>query len=110
MAIPNLVTGDDIQMLVTLLKDGTTFNINAAATVEARLINIDRTQAYMDPVAQSNAASGADWSNSLVTVEFAETDTSDITYQGAALLEVQVDDNGKSTWFETVNILLDTIP
>jgi len=110
MALPTLVTGDDIQMLVTLLKDGATFNINAGATVHARLIDVGKENPYMDAIVQSNTAPGADWPNSLVTVEFASADTADIAYQGPALLEVQVDDNGKSTWFETVQISGDTIP
>jgi len=110
MALPILVSGDDIVMSVTLQKDGSVFNINPGATVEARLISVDHLTEYTAPVGQSNSAPGADWANSLVTVQFAEADTLEVTYQGAALLEIQVDDNGKSTWFETVQLSLGTIP
>jgi hypothetical protein len=110
MATPTLVSGDDIVMSVQLYKDGATFNINAGATVEARLVSLEHDEYYTDPVVQSNSAPGAAWATSLVTVEFAEADTLNVTHQGAALLEIQVDDNGKSTWFEGVAIVTGTIP
>lgn len=110
MPTPILVTGDDISMAVTLKKDGVTFTINPAADVKASLVSLDHTTVYSDPVAQSSAASGADWANSLVTIQLPEANTLNMTYQGPALLEVQVNDTGgKVTFFTPVNIVLGSI-
>lgn len=106
---PTIVTGDDVALSVTLKKGGATFLINGTATVQASLVSLDHQTTYAGPVAQSNAASGADWANSLVVVELASANTSSITYQGKALLEIQVDDSGKTTFFASVIIVLGTI-
>ena len=109
MSVPQLVTGDDIVLYVTLKKNGTTFNIDAGATVKASIIDLDHQDSYVDPVTQSNVAVGADWANSLVVVEFDPVDTQDIVYQGEASLEIQVDNNGKITFFAAIVIISGTI-
>ncbi len=101
--IPVLVTGDDITLPVTLKKNGATFTIASGATVVGQLVSRDRKETYTVEVSQSNAAP-ADWDNSLVEVTFLSAHTADITEQGAALLEIQVDDGGKRTWFVAVTI------
>jgi hypothetical protein len=105
-----IIAGDDSDYAAQLYKDAATFTIDAGATVEARLISIDRQTTYTDVLTCSNGASGADWANSLVVVEIAEADTLAITYSGMALLEIQVDDSGKITFFGSVVIALGTIP
>ena len=103
MAIPTLITGDDIIVPVPLTKNDATFVISGSATVKARLVSIDHKSAYSAEVTQSSATSGANWGASLVVVKFAPGDTADVTFQGLALLEVQVDDAGvKTTWFGQV--------
>lgn len=109
MADPTIVTGDDSSLSVTLRKGGVTFNIDTGATVQASLVSLDHQTVYAGPITQSNATPGADWANSLVVVEFASTDTDSITYQGKALMEIQVDDSGKTTFFASVMIVLGTI-
>lgn len=104
MSIPIVVTGDDIAIAVTLKRNGAVFAINPGATVKARLVDVDHENAYTAEVAQSSSAPGADWSVSLVSVQFAPADTTTITYQGLAKLEIQVDDAIKSTWFVPVVI------
>jgi len=105
MAVPTLVTGDDIALPVTLKKKGLTFTINPAATVKARLVSADREAVFTAEIAQSTATSGNDLANSLIVIIFAAADTADITHQGTALLEIQVDDGGKQTWFVSVRIV-----
>lgn len=102
--IPVLVTGDDISLPVTLKKNGATFAIDSGATVVGQLVSRDRKKTYTEEVSQSNAAP-ADWTNSLVDITFLSVHTADITEQGPALLEIQVDDGGKRTWFVAVNIV-----
>ncbi len=105
MGKPTIVTGDDIAIPVTLKKDGATFAIDAGATIKARLVSSDHKTTYSDEIDQSNVAPGADWDNSLVVVAFGSAETVEITHQGVAALEIQVDDSGKRTWFVTVNIV-----
>jgi hypothetical protein len=114
MATPKLVTGDDVAISVTLKKNNATFTIDPTATVTAALVDTQHTSTYMLPVAQSAAAPGADWANSLVVVEFAGTDTQSIDFQGGALLEIQIDDTvntpGKTTFFAKVSIVSGLLP
>jgi len=105
MATPLIVTGDDISVAVTLKKNDLTFDIPLLSTVTARIVSTNHKEVYSGEVVQSNSTPGADWPNSLVVVEFAPADTNTITYQGKALIEVQVDDNGKRTWFVTVKLI-----
>lgn len=106
MAIPILVTGDDISLSVTLKKNDLTFTIPpSTAAVHARIVSTNHKEVYSPTVEQFDTTPGADWPNSLVVVEFAPADTSAILYQGKALVEIQVDDNGKRTWFVTVKLV-----
>ena len=77
-------------------------------------MSTDHTEKYTLPIAQSESAPGADWANSLLTIEFASTDTVNMTYQGAALIEIQVDDTvnttGKTTFFVKVLIVSGLLP
>ena len=114
MATPKLVTGDDIDLVVTLKKNNSTFAIDATATVTAALVNSTRTETYTLPITQDEAAVGADWANSLLIISFAEADTLPMTYQGSALLEIQVEDDvnssGKTTFFSKVLIVNGQLP
>ena len=104
-----IVTGDDVALPVTLKKDGAVFAIDAGATVQAALVSLDRSTVLAGPVTCSNVATGADWANSLVMVEFNSATSGAITAYGKALLEIQVNDSGKLTWFVTVDIEKGTI-
>lgn len=109
MGSPILVTGDDVALLVTLKKNGQTFNMSTASEVKAAVISTDKANTYIGPVIQADSG-GADWTNSLVEVLFNSTETN-ITEYGNALLEIQVIDNAKkTTFFGTVKIVQGTIP
>jgi len=104
-----IVTGDDVALPVTLRKDGQTFAINLASTVRAAVVSLDRSETLIAAVTLSNVATGADWANSLVVAEFSSAESADATTTGPALLEIQVDDSGKTTWFLTVEITAGSI-
>ena len=99
-----IVTGDDVALPVTLKKDGETFSIDAGATVQASIVLADRSATLIPAVTCSNSAAGADWLNSLVVVEFSSAATGAVTDYVPALVEIQVDDSGKLTWFVGVVI------
>ena len=99
-----IVTGDDADLPVTLSKDGVTFTIDPGATVQAAVVSTDRETTLLAAVTCDNGATGADWANSLVVVEFPSADTGALTEETPALLEIQVDDNGKKTWFTDVQM------
>ncbi len=105
MSIPVIVTGDDVVLLQTLNKQGATFNIPVSSTVTCRLVSDDHCEVLSDPVVQSNGTAGADWANSLVAISLPSAVTSLIEKTGFAILETQVDDNGKLTWFSKVKIV-----
>lgn len=109
MGIPVIVTGDDVSLSVTLKKDNSTFTINPAATVEASLVSQDHNTVVLAPVTVSNSATGADWANSLVVIEFTSTETNSITTYGELILEIQVDDSGKTTFFAEISVEIGTI-
>jgi len=98
MDYANIVTGDNVVVPVTLKKNGVVFDMSGA-TVKVRLISTDHESVYTGEITQNEAATGADWANSLVILELAPADTSGISFQGNALIEIQVDQNGKTTWF-----------
>ena len=109
MSVPQIVTGDGIALAVTLKKNSATFAIAGGATVTAALVSGDHSTQYIADTAQSSGAAGADWDNSLVVVAFTEVQTDAVTYSGAALLEIEVDDSGKVTFFGTVEVIIGTV-
>ena len=104
MLKPKIVTGDDVSLLVTLKKNGATFDMTGA-TVKAAIVDNSRSVKLTGDVAQSSGTAGADWANSLVAVRFSSTDTA-ITATGPAWIEIQVEAGGlKTTWFAGVELL-----
>ena len=91
-----LVTGDDIALAVQLKRNGAAFSIDVGATVKAALVSSSGT--VTGPVVCSSSADGADWSTSLVVAEF-ESATTQAMAIGDYELEIEVDDNGRTTWF-----------
>ena len=104
MPTPNLVTGDDITLPVTLTKKGLTFPIDPGAAITARLVSSDRESVYTAEIPQVTNHANADLPNSLIILVFVSTDTVGVLFQGSALLEIQVNDGGKQTWFASVRI------
>ena len=107
--IPEITAGDDLVLFATLKKNDATFSINVAADVKARIISLNHKIAYTVSVAQSSTAPSANWANSLVTVVMSSEESGAIPIFGAAYLEIQVDDSGKTTFFGTVEIINGTI-
>ncbi len=105
MSTPILVTGDDIVVPVTLKKNGATFVIGNGAVIKARLVRTEHEVSLCEEVIQSNAAPGTNLALSLVMVTLPSASTAGISYQGSAILEIQVDDSGKTTWFVPVSIV-----
>jgi hypothetical protein len=104
-----IVTGDDVILHYTLKKNNATFAIGDDATVKAALVSTDHKTVLAGPVTCSALAPGAIWSVALVIITFPSVATAGITAQGPALLEIQVDDGGKLTWFTDVNIAIGNI-
>jgi len=106
----DIVTGDDIAIPVTLKKDDATFLINTGvAVIQAAVISKNKKTTVIASTSVPESNAGSDWINSLIVVEFSSTQTGAITRYGEALLEIQVDDGGKTTWFASVNIVQGTI-
>lgn len=104
-----IVTGDDVALPVTLKKDNATFTIDPGATVKASIVSLDRATILIAEVILSNIAAGADWANSLVVVEFSSVETGGVIGYDPCLLEIQVDDGGKLTWFVNLDMVKGTI-
>lgn len=100
-----IVTGDDVALPVTLKKDGKTFSIANNAVVKAALVSADHNDLLAGPVILSNSAAGSNWGASLVIVQFNAQTTGAITSYKPSLLEIEVNDNGKLTWFADVRII-----
>jgi ABC-type iron transport system FetAB permease component len=104
-----IVTGDDVALPVTLKKDGVTFAIASGANIQAALVSQDRSALLAGPVTCLNSAPGANWAQSLVVVQIPSAATGAVLAYGPALLEIQVNDGGKLTWFVSVEIVKGTI-
>lgn len=107
----NIVTGDDTNIWVNLTKNGIAIPVNSGSVVQASLTSKDKRTILIPPVAVLEATIDSDWANGLLIVEFTSAQTNAIPTAklGTALLEVQVDDGGKLTWFTTVKLLQGTI-
>lgn len=109
MTIPILTTGDDFTLPVILKKNTLAFAISGGGIVKARLVSVDRQTMLSVEVNQVSSTPGADWANSLVVITLPAAATAGAQYQGLALLEIQVADSAKITWFVTVKIVRGSI-
>lgn len=108
-----VITNQDNDLIVDLTKNSAAFVINPAATVRAAIIDTKHTRLLSSVVTCLEAAAGADWANARIVVPIAAADIAGIDISslnnGAVKMEIQVDDNGKTTWFlagEIVNGLI----
>lgn len=104
MSTATVVSGDDLDLLVTLKVDGAVFNM-AGATVTARVVSRDRETTLTDEIAQDSGASGADYSNSLVAIEMTAAETASIDEQGLGYIEIQAALPAKKTWWLPVQLV-----
>ncbi len=111
-AIPEIVTGYVVDLAISLKKNGLPFVIPQTASVAVALVSMDHTQRLTAAaVSQVSTAPGANWATSLVVIELLPDATEAITYQGLALLEIQVNDAGRpKPWFVPVRIITGNIP
>lgn len=108
--IPVVVSGDDVLLPTTLKIDNATFSINALADVKAKIVSTNQQTVYSAVSAQSSSTPGADWANSLVVISLPSEVTTDISYFGNCLLEIQVNDSGRKTWFASILTMKGNIP
>lgn len=100
--IPEIVTGDDLNIPVTLKKDGVTFAIDTAAIVQVAIVSANKSEILVAAIAQVSTTTGADWANSLVVVVMPSAATLSLATFGKAYMEIQVDEGGKTTWFAKI--------
>lgn len=100
-----LVIGDDASIGIILKRNKATFNIDSGATVKGQVTSMDHKYVYTSELTALSTDTGADWPNSLVVFPISSTVTSLITYTGMALVEIQVDDGGKTTFFAELEII-----
>lgn len=90
---------DDINLPVTLKRNGLVIDIDAATDVTAALTSREGPPNVYAQAAQSKSTTGADWSKSLVVIIFAAALTATLPHAGIRL-EVQVTLAGKkTTWY-----------
>lgn len=104
MTMATVVSGDDLDLLVTLKVDAAVFNM-AGATVTARIVTADRLTALTAEIAQDSGATGADYANSLVAIEMTAAETASIDQQGSGFIEIQVELPAKKTWWLPVQLV-----
>ena len=109
----DLVQGDDENFSVTLSRNGTAANIASDATVKASIVGAGRSITHVGPVTLANDAvaddgTAAAWGSGVVVVAFESADMADCP-AGIYELEIQVDDSGKTSWFQGVRVKKHTI-
>lgn len=101
----NIITGDDIEIITTLMIDGATFSISGAAIIKAAIIDKNNTALLVRPVLVLEASLGSNWATSLIVIKIPGKATSGIPLTTLAQLEVQVDDGGKKrSWISDIKI------
>ena len=100
-----IVMGDDADIIVDLAKDRAAFDIPLTATIRAALVTTDHKTVLIPDVAVSNSHPDGDWSIAQIVVPFPEAATSLIPYEGVALIEIQVNDDGKLTFFTDIQVV-----
>ena len=104
--------GDDWNIPLTLGKVDenevfTALTIDLASTVNASLIAKDGT-ILIASTAQSNATTGADWTNGVVAVVFTNVQTASLSPSVQAFIEIEITDTGslKDTYQTEPDILI----
>lgn len=112
MSQVQIVTGKDQIVTVQLKRKGVDdiaaqpFVIDPGATVRAVLVSTDHKTKYGQVIACSSSTAGADWSTSLVAIEFTGTDTAAFTDFGRKLIEIEVTESGvDSPFFAPVQLV-----
>jgi len=107
MQLPKIVTGDDAVISVTIYTGDEVESIPGTATIMAALVDVcHENKLHTNDVEQFSTADGADWTNGVVVIEIPSAETSTVTHQGSALVEIQITEAGKvRTRFAEVDIV-----
>jgi len=93
-------TGDDWDISITLKKDGVAFDVSAATEILGSVVDSDGTtvSTIIGTVTADSGATGADWANGIVVLEFANANTASLDPQ-KGWVEIQVTiASKKTTW------------
>lgn len=94
-----IVTGDDIDLSVTLqTSGGSAVDVSAATSIKVALANPTRTASVAGPYTASSGTSGASWGSGVVVVRVPAADSAAIT-NASVLVEVQVVLGGATTTY-----------
>jgi hypothetical protein len=109
--MPYIITGDDPKIPVEISDKDGVIAIAGTATIKAAVVSSNRKTVILPAVSVIEATAGSDWTKGIVVVNFLSAATSVIpkSHLGSALLEIQIDDNGKQTWFDEIEIIKGTI-
>lgn len=107
MKIPKIVTGSDCRVEATWRVGGVITPIPDTATVQFILISTDKQTKHTEVLPTTSAEPGADWPAGVAMLLFPAAATTDITYQGVAAVQMQVDAGAgnRPSGFFTVNIV-----
>lgn len=100
-----LVTGDEGLTKIQLTKEGSPFSINTSATVKVGIVTADHKELLSSVVTCLHTSPECDWSTSLISFSFLNAATQNIIITKPAMLELEVDDGGKLTWFIPIKLL-----
>ena len=90
MTQTQIVTGDDIDLTVTLqTAAGVAVNVSSATEIKVALANLARTASVAGPYTASSGYSGASWSTGVVVVRIPAAD-SDLITSGAVYVDARV--------------------
>lgn len=91
-------TGDDWELTITIRKNGVAFDASSG-TINAAVVQVigGRPTTIIAATAQSEVATGADWANGVIIVEFASAATGTVNVYDNLFIELQVDKGGKKT-------------
>jgi len=106
MTTPKIITGTDRQLTATWKIGDTVTPISSSGVVRFRLVSRDKATTYTAILTANKDHPDADWANGKIILIFLAAETVDITVQGLAEVELQVDDGGeKLGTFFSVNIV-----
>lgn len=111
-----ITTGDDVDFLHQITKDGVNLVIGLSATIKSRIVSKDRVTVYSSEITALSGDTGADWPNGLVALAFSSAITNAMNSSGiiynrgigrvSALVETQITDGGKKiTCFDSITIV-----
>lgn len=101
----NIVTGDDVEVAVTLTIDGEIFTIGDLASVRVIITDKTGTVALFNPITVTDSGSESDWGNSRIVIRIPGRATDQVKYSMPARLQVKIIDGGfQRTWFSNISL------